>query len=240
MRHINGVYTQRYNRLKKTDGSLFRGRYKAILVESDRYQLQLSRYIHRNPLEAGVVPDLEDYEWSSYLYYINKKSPPNWLNRGEVLGQLSAKADSYEKYRVFVGQGVDDEIEQFYSKGNVKSYLGGDEFRDWVYAQRTTADVDVTEVEKSHFRPEIALLIRNVATEFGVSEESILTGVRGQENVPRWVAMYVCQEKGGHRLMGIARKFGLKRSGGVSSVVGKLRKAMLSDQELREKVNRVI
>ena len=51
MRHINGVYTQRYNRLKKTDGPLFRGRYKAILVDRDAYLLQLTRYIHRNPLE---------------------------------------------------------------------------------------------------------------------------------------------------------------------------------------------
>jgi putative transposase len=42
MRHINGLYTQRYNRLKNTDGSLFRGRYKAICVEDDSYQLQLS------------------------------------------------------------------------------------------------------------------------------------------------------------------------------------------------------
>jgi len=47
MRHINGVYTQRYNRLKKTDGPLFRGRYKSILVEQDAYLLQLTRYIHR-------------------------------------------------------------------------------------------------------------------------------------------------------------------------------------------------
>ncbi|WP_196141202.1 transposase, partial [Aliikangiella sp. G2MR2-5] len=49
MKHINGLYTQRYNRLKKVDGPLFRGRYKSILVEADAYLLQLSRYIHRNP-----------------------------------------------------------------------------------------------------------------------------------------------------------------------------------------------
>jgi len=55
MRHINGVYTQRHNRLKQTDGPLFRGRYKAICVGEDSYQLQLSRYIHQNPLEAGII-----------------------------------------------------------------------------------------------------------------------------------------------------------------------------------------
>ncbi len=52
MRHINGIYTQRYNRLRRTDGPLFRGRYKAIIVDADDYLLPLSRYIHRNPIEV--------------------------------------------------------------------------------------------------------------------------------------------------------------------------------------------
>ncbi len=55
MRHINGVYTQYFNRTERTDGALFRGRYKAILVDAETYWLALSRYIHRNPLEAGLV-----------------------------------------------------------------------------------------------------------------------------------------------------------------------------------------
>lgn len=52
MRHINGLYTQRYNRLIKKDGPLFRGRYKALIVEKDAYLLQVSRYIHLNPVVA--------------------------------------------------------------------------------------------------------------------------------------------------------------------------------------------
>ena len=59
MRHLNGVYTQRYNRIHHSDGPLFRGRYKAILVEADSYLLELLRYIHRNPLGAGVVDNLQ-------------------------------------------------------------------------------------------------------------------------------------------------------------------------------------
>ena len=58
MRHINGVYTQRYNRIHKCDGQLFRGRYKAILVEEDRYLLELVRYIHHNPLMGGDVHEI--------------------------------------------------------------------------------------------------------------------------------------------------------------------------------------
>ena len=100
MRHINGVYTQRHNRLKQTDGPLFRGRYKAICVEADSYQLQLSRYIHRNPLETKRVRELDSYEWSSYKYYVRSTAkPPEWLYRSDVYGQLGVKSRRKDKYR---------------------------------------------------------------------------------------------------------------------------------------------
>ena len=54
MRHLNGIYTQRFNRAHHCDGQLFGGRYKSILVDADSYLLELVRYIHRNPLEAGL------------------------------------------------------------------------------------------------------------------------------------------------------------------------------------------
>ncbi len=61
MRHINGVYTQRFNRGHKKDGPLFRGRYKAVLVDSDSHLLEVLRYIHRNPLRARLVKRLDDF-----------------------------------------------------------------------------------------------------------------------------------------------------------------------------------
>ena len=83
MRHINGLYTQRYNRLKRTDGPLFRGRYKSVLVDEDAYLLQVSRYIHRNPLEVkGASEDaLSRHRWTSYQAYVNKVQAPKWLSR---------------------------------------------------------------------------------------------------------------------------------------------------------------
>lgn len=62
MRHVNGVYTQRFNRFHGCDGHLFRGRFKSILVDKDAYLLQLVRYIHRNPFEAGIVDNLDSYD----------------------------------------------------------------------------------------------------------------------------------------------------------------------------------
>jgi len=70
MRHINGAYTTYFNRKRQRDGHLFQGRYKAIVVDADEYAGELSRYIHLNPVRAGVVEGPEEYQWSSYQYYI--------------------------------------------------------------------------------------------------------------------------------------------------------------------------
>ena len=66
MRHLNSVYTQKYNRRHGYDGPLFRGRYKSILVSDDNHLLQLVRYIHKNPVKAGIVKSIQKYPWSSY------------------------------------------------------------------------------------------------------------------------------------------------------------------------------
>ena len=67
MRHINGAYTNYFNAKRKRAGHLFQGRYKAILVEADQYAKELSRYLHPNPVRAGMVDRPEAWEWSSYL-----------------------------------------------------------------------------------------------------------------------------------------------------------------------------
>lgn len=241
MRHINGVYTQRHNRLKKTDGSLFRGRYKAICVEEDSYQLQLSRYIHQNPLQAKMVKNIEDYPWSSYPYYVNKQKPPEWLYQQEIYQQLHVKTKWREKYRAFVELGVDEEITRFYSKGNTVPYLGSETFRDWAYAQRTTEETSLSKQTIQLFRPTIEDIVAQVAKTFKVSETSILKSLRGrvQNNIPRWVALYLSQNIGGKKLNEIARTFGLKRTGSIPTAVAKLKALMKEDLKLQRKVNQL-
>lgn len=70
MRHLNGVYTQRFNRSHQRVGHVFQGRFKAILVEKDSYLLELARYVVLNPLRARMVRRLENWPWSSYLGHL--------------------------------------------------------------------------------------------------------------------------------------------------------------------------
>ncbi len=58
------------------DGPLFRGRYNACLIEADDYLIQVSRYIHLNPVEAKICQKPQDYCWSSYRFFLGLDQSP--------------------------------------------------------------------------------------------------------------------------------------------------------------------
>jgi len=73
MKRILGTYAYWFNKKYTRSGALIANRYKSACVENDEYLLTLTRYIHQNPLRAGIVEDLEKYRWSSYRDYIKKE-----------------------------------------------------------------------------------------------------------------------------------------------------------------------
>lgn len=74
MRRIGTSYAYWYNLKYERSGHLFQGRFKSEAVEDDRYLLVALRYIHQNPLKAGLVETPAGYQWSSYSDYINPKN----------------------------------------------------------------------------------------------------------------------------------------------------------------------
>jgi putative transposase len=98
MQWIGTTYTRRFNLKHFSCGHLFQGRFKSILVQNEAYLMQLSYYIHRNPLRAGLVNRLADYRWSSYRTYAYKPKHITWLNTALILSQFNGK-DSYKAYR---------------------------------------------------------------------------------------------------------------------------------------------
>lgn len=223
MRQVDGLYTQQYQRLKRTDGSLFRGRYKAVLVQADSFLLPLSRHIH-SKVKAS---ELNSYPWSSYTYFTRKAKPPGWFNRDDTLKQLrTTAAKRPAAYKKFVAQGVDAELAHFYGKKNLSSILGDNKFRKSAQKKRSATSVrGVSRGANARWRPSCKQIISAVAKQYKVSESSIYKAARGpsSKNVPRWVAMYLCQELSAVTLQAIAKLFKLKRYGTVSTTVGKLK-----------------
>jgi len=232
MRQVDGLYTQQYQKMKGSDGSLFRGRYKAVLVQAENYLLPLSCYIH-TLIRAS---ELNSYPWSSYTNFTRKAKPPVWFNRDETLKQLRTTAAKRPiAYKKFVAQGVSEELAHFYGKKNLSSVLGDDKFRKSAQKKKSaTAARGISRGANAKWRPSCKQIISAVAKEFKVSEESIYKAARGpgSKNVPRWVAMYLCQELSAVTLQSIAKLFKLKRYGTVSTTVGKLKKEFVTDKKL--------
>jgi len=243
MRHINGVYTQRYNRLKHTDGPLFRGRYKAILVEKDRYLLPLSRYIHRNPVETNPprVHSLETYPWSSYPAYINHTKAPTWLVRS-VIYELLGHHQKYRGYQTYVEAGLADDIKEFYDRGHTASVMGQQDFLHWLRKSQLREVDDKVLVAQVFPGPlSIAAIIQLVAAYYKVDPAVLTAVVKGPKKglLPRKVAMYLCQQLGGYPLADIMRPFGLSNIGSVSFITTQIRKRRKADKEFCQTLQRM-
>ena len=233
MRHINGVYTQRYNRRKGTDGPLFRGRYKSILIDEDAYLLEVGRYIHRNPAEVkGANNDvLATHRWSSYPAYINKAPAPSWLVR-ERTYQMLAHKNRFAGYRDFVLQGNGVEADEFYSKGNTGCIFGDKYFRLSIQAEKEIQKVSGDLGSVLSERPEIAKIVEAVAAVFGTDTHTITCKRMGrpQPNLPRQMAMYCSQQLGDHSLKDIATYFSLTNAGSVSPAIQVIKSKLKAGQ----------
>lgn len=98
------------------DGQLFRGRYKAVLVEDDCHLLEVMRYIHRNPLHAGLVRHLDKYPWSSHAGYLSSAKQWNWLERETLLTMLTMERSQHKQaYLDFVSLNEPQKITSFYA-----------------------------------------------------------------------------------------------------------------------------
>lgn len=98
MHDLASRYAQRFNRRHGFDGPLFRGRFLSKPIETDEYLLQVSRYVHRNPLDLDPAADPAAYPWSSYAAYVGHRRPPTWLRCSMVLGVVGGDAASYRSY----------------------------------------------------------------------------------------------------------------------------------------------
>ena len=91
LQYVNGAYTTYFNIKRSRSGHLFQGRFKGILVDKDEYCKELSRYIHLNPVRAGMVKAPLEYPWSSYRYYARRDKKPKWLTTEFVLGEFGGE-----------------------------------------------------------------------------------------------------------------------------------------------------
>jgi REP element-mobilizing transposase RayT len=238
MRHINGIYTQRYNRLYRNDGQLFRGRYKAIVVDADSYLLELVRYIHRNPIRANIVKNVDDYKWSSHKGYLSKSKEWNWLNKDFVLEMLGPnKSRQLSSYKRFISMDDSNEIEQFFKKKNIPSILGDDSFVDNIKEKYFKEKQHMEVPESKILSPDINRIKQVVCSKYRANPEDLIVSKRGETNEARNAAIYLIRQYTGEKLMRIGREFNISKYSTVSSVILKMGNELQKDKKLKKRIN---
>lgn len=106
MQLVNTTYTVYVNKKYKRVGHIFQGRYHSVLVERDSYALELTRYIHLNPVRAGMARVPDEYRWSSYRAYLGRDGS-RLVDTELILDMINPlKADQRDLYVQFVMDGL--------------------------------------------------------------------------------------------------------------------------------------
>jgi REP-associated tyrosine transposase len=152
MRHVNGVYTLRYNRCHDKVGHLFQGRFKAVLVDQESYFLEVCRYVDLNPVRARMVKRPRDWPWSSYGAHAGHADLQPWLDSRALHKRLAPHAplrDGPASYAEFVAQGKGVKLWDEALRGQI--YLGNEAFVKRVQTRLTAKPG--REIPRAQHRP---------------------------------------------------------------------------------------
>ena len=228
MQNISLRFTKWINYSQSRTGHLFQGRYKALLIDADSYLLELVRYIHLNPVRAGIVAAADEYPWSGHGAYLGKEQLP-WLTTDYVLSMFSTGAEQARKaYDSFAQDGVGEGKRNEFNNGTCEGrILGSDAFTDEILSM-----VD----QKSEQEYSLSEVIATVCVHFHISEEMLKTAgkVRPMTEA-RAVAAAIVQTAPHLRLTDLAKVLGRD-----ISALGKAAQRIAGDVNARRLVSELV
>jgi hypothetical protein len=232
LHHINGAYTTYFNISHGHSGHLFQGRFKAILVEKDSYGKELSRYIHLNPVRAGLVKNPLEYRWSSYRYYTGEEREPQWLTTAFLLGYFGGHGwSSYRKYKEFVEEGISKTLENPLRKVVASTFLGGEEFIRRIREEQ----LEGRKINRRNV-PSVKKVLRGPTP--GEIEAAVAEVIGESTALCRKWCIHLSHQWSGWRLEEIGAHFGM-RGAAVSQMSRRFRKRVERDRSMGKLLDRI-
>lgn len=242
MRHLNGVYTQRFNRRWRRDGPLFRGRYKALLADETRL-FELIQYIHLNPVAAGMTQSVDEHPWTSHHAYLHPAKRPAWLMTTALSKALRCSTDKFRKHsnetrrsEAFIR--LKDAIED----GAV--VLGRKGFQEWLYQNhvpphKKTHREFSSQQKRAAVRPTVKDILGTVATVFNTSVGKLITPSRHGKREDRAFAAYFLRSLAGLKQEEIARRMNFTSAYASAQVLHRMKCQLRNDPKLNRIVTRI-
>lgn len=239
MHSINSSYTTYINISQKRSGQLFQGRYKACLVEHDNYLLELSRYLHLNPVRAKIVERPEEYPYSSYRSYIQEDGE-DIICRDLIWKMVSEDKpdDAASRYKDFVNISIDKEI-----KNPLKQAHGGMILGEKAFIKNTMQrlkGMDLHKVDISYRRQPNKIcdsdsIIDKICSYFEKSRDDLFN----EKGEGRNIALYLIKRYTSLSNKQIGKIFGNISYSAVAKVYHRYSYKMARDPELAKKVETI-
>ncbi|MFQ6615876.1 MAG: transposase [Fidelibacterota bacterium] len=239
---LNVSYAVFYNRLHDRSGHVFGGRFKALLIEAEEYLTSLSRYIHLNPVRAGIVRRPQDYPWSSYPALVGSLKGPDWLETRGLLSYFGGNTkEAIKGYREYVEE-VDVKEVTYPSKHALGGVvLGGKDFVKWIQETFVSARREEKEIPQLRaIRPRISVetIVQAVCKEFDCAKEKILA--KGlQRNRAREIAIFLSRSHSGVSSKNLGKFFGGVSGAAITMSCTELNKGLARDKRLQDKMKRI-
>jgi len=233
MHFINTSFTIYINKRYKRVGHLFQGRFRAALIEAEIYAQELSRYIHLNPLRAGIVKRLEDYPWSSLREYLGQREPPRWLDTSFVLGLFGDDTDDARlRYAGFISSALISNIASPFKNenGGTPAILGSKGFLERIkekYLQGKAPNREFPLLRQYRKKPPLERIQSEVVEALGTADK-----------LSRNAAIYIAHMKTDYKLSEIGSFFGFSQSG-IAKICHRMEKKLLLDGDLSQTIEGV-
>lgn len=243
MRHLNGVYVLGFNRRHKTDGPLFRGRYKAKLVNSEEYLLELVRYIHLNPVMAHITQKAHQHRWTSHRLYLKEDPSISWLETGEVLSRFGQRLNKARRsLDEFVHAGVPKQVEKELTRNRL--ILGNHGFKEWVYRNFVDDKRDKEEIPKRDRKPKWVKSTKEVLEHVAYAYNLHVTDIRcpkaaKKRNDARSMAIYLSRKLTGIPQKELARWMNIENTFTIAKSQQRFKERIQKDKRLKQLTNQV-
>jgi REP element-mobilizing transposase RayT len=245
MRHFNISYTSAFNRRHKRVGHLYQGRYKAFLIGAGDYLLEVSRYIHLNPVRIKAFLNrttgekwsaLLRYTGSSLAGYFSLRKRKDFVNYKTVLDHLGGdNRRGRQAYREFIIRGIEQGIENPLELGRGHGIVGALEFVEWVkekFLKRGTSHREQPALKALRKELEPQELIERFARLIGKSREEICR--RGKKSMERAMLMELLYRFCPITQPGIGKLAGGIDYSAVSQARKRLRNRLADEPKLRK------
>jgi len=235
MHDFESGFASIFNRRHERNGPLLQGRYKAILVQLDSYAWELSRYLHLNPVRAGLTDDPFQYAWSSCRFYLNPRRGPAWLDWKTILTEIGGTLSAARlAYRRFIEAGVSNPPENPFDQTVDGQALGSAEFIDEMQAALEAQQP----IETLKAGLTVSQVVAAVADAFRVNTERVRS--RGhQDNRAREAALLLARELTSEKIIELGASFGGVCGSAVTEAVRRARERAETDQSFRERLDKL-